>query len=83
MLTFKSYCINSSEHSHSLEYIFLEKHQDFYVYAHMFVCIHTRSHIYTLFLKFFLHVAMFVFPSIPEGTSDFLPQTIISELPFG
>ena len=44
MLTSKSYSINSNEHSHSLEYIFLEKHKDLvYVQAYVFVCIHMES----------------------------------------
>lgn len=48
MLTSKSYCINSKEHSHSLEYIFLEKHKDL-VYVHAYVlCIHMESYMYTL-----------------------------------
>lgn len=49
ILTSKSYCINSKEHSLSLEYIFLEKHKDLvYVHAYVFVCIHMESYMYTL-----------------------------------
>ena len=44
MLTSKSYCINSNEHFHFLEYIFLEEHKDLvYVHAYVFVCIHMES----------------------------------------